>query len=600
MADIDLPVFPFRPNWAEGVTERLSFLSDVLRSATGAEQRRKLRNTPRRLIEADFLLHGPERTFFDLFMNRLGGGQVMAPLFWDIHVLRTPAVAGFTDRFDFDTTDREFAPGLAILIHKTAIQFEVVTISAVDVGGVDLADEVVGNWPLGTILMPLRRAYIDDQGSPSHITASVATVSVQIGFIGAQKWDASVDESPIYLGHSVFTEEPNWVDALDMALDRDTIRLDNTTGIPYQHDTLGRTLVGQSHRWWLNGRQALSEFRSLLYRHAGRVGTFWLPTFKADFKLTAAVSSGSSQITVANVGFGYTGGPTSGREYIAIRHSAGTIYRKVLSVIPGTSAATERLNLDSAVGLDLSPGQVRKISFMDTARFDTDDFEIQHHAGLDSLAECSAIFRTFKDTRTAPTPIDMPIPEAVMTEDSCGAADNSCYHLPNTWLQRAVMNFQPGVSGGPPLTIPSLGNANLDQAGPVFPNGKQYTASQDIISSMSGAPNYDIGDGLGLLNVWRDNPYEDGTPGLPITGLRIRVADDGSVISLEYYFFWSFTEGRFGESHQFGFGGTYPGVASFYMERRDGTILATGGEFGSSPLQANYYHIYPASYYMDL
>lgn len=420
MADSDLPVFSFRANWKEGVTERLEFLTDVLRASEGAEQRRCLRPTPRRTLEADFLLTGPERTFYDLFTNRLGGGEMMVPLYWDIAAITNAVVAGSTTRLNFDNTYREFEVGLAILTGKTALDYEVVEITGLDAGGANLAEETARSWPVGSKLIPLRRAVIDDAGTPTHATAGVAAVTIRFAFQGPQAWDPGDDPSPIYAGRPVFLDEPNWVDTLDVVYDRDTVRLDNNLGSLYQVDPTGRANLGQSHRWFLPGRQRLAEFRDLIYRHKGRAGSFWLPTFKADLRLASPALAASAQITVENVGYRYTGGPTSGRQYIAIKHSGGTILRKVTSVLPGLTSATERLNLDAPLGLDLAPGLVRRISFADVARFDQDSYEITHHGGIDNLHECQAVFRTFKATRTAPLPISFPIPAGFKNALPCG------------------------------------------------------------------------------------------------------------------------------------------------------------------------------------
>lgn len=574
--DIELPVWSFRANWRDGVTERLEFLTDVLRGAEGAEQRRSLRPTPRRTVEADFLLSGPERTFYDLFTNRLGGGEMMVPLYWDVASITSAIPAGATTRIDFDNTLREFIPGLAILTGKTALDYEVVEIVSIDALGVEIADETARSWPVGSKIIPLRRALIDEQGTPSHATAGMAAFSARfllldgndwwpavplpkhsggwkyllepwdtedsdysavdfddsgwdIGhapfyrrgpphyFPGVTEWggygvgtdilvsqdiwlrrtfqvapgydlriDLAFDNTArlwidgeevtltstgsglatatltnltntnpsicifvdeldvdggsnytfadvqvsqvlagaqpvqLYQGRPVFLDEPNWVDSLEVAMDRDTIRLDNNLSLPYQVDATGRATLGQSHRWFLPGRQRLAEFRDLIYRHKGRVGSFWLPTFKHDLRLVNSPGSGATQIIVENVGYGYTGGPTSGREYIAIKHAGGTILRKVTSVLPGTTPATERLNLDAPLGLALSPGQVRRISFADVARFDQDDYEITHHGGIDNLHESQGVFRTFKATRTAPDPISHPIPDSFMSPSPCG------------------------------------------------------------------------------------------------------------------------------------------------------------------------------------
>lgn len=423
MSDIDLPVFSFRANWQEPMSERLAFLTDVLRASEGAEQRRALRQTPRRTFEADFLLVGPERTFWDLFINALGGQEMTAPLYWETVTLAADLTATVSDRIDFDTTFREWeyhAGFLAILMGENATDYEIVEVAAVDAGGVNLTLPVIRPWPKGTKLLPLRRCVLDQVGEVRHPTAGVATVTAQLRVIGANPWTPAADDSPVYLGLPVFLSEPNWVEPLAVNLDREVSLLDLDVGLTYQIDDLGRVLLGQAHRWFLTGREKLAGFRDLVYRHKGRAGSFWLPTFKADFRLVNSPGAGASQIEVEKVNYGYTGGPTSGREYIAIKHTAGTILRKVISTAGGSSSATERLNLDAPLGLALSPGLVRRISFVDTARFDSDEFEITHYAGVDGHHNASALFRTFKNTRTAPAPISLPIPAAIMTDQPCG------------------------------------------------------------------------------------------------------------------------------------------------------------------------------------
>jgi hypothetical protein len=218
----------------------------------------------------------------------------------------------------------------------------------------------------------------------------------------------------------VLLTEPNWVEDLQVDYGREMDRLDHQIGRSFQYDIMGRSLIAQQHRWFLHGRAALASFRDLLYRHRGRAGSFWLPTFKADFKLVSAAGSSATEIVVQNVGYGVVGGPASGREYIAIKHSAGTILRKIVGVTGGGSSSTETLELNAALGLALAPGQVPRISFLDVARFDQDDFEIVHHAGQDSLHECNAVFKTFKNSRDPAGVIHYPIADAEMSSTMCG------------------------------------------------------------------------------------------------------------------------------------------------------------------------------------
>lgn len=399
MADIDLPVFSFRPNWREGVTERLAFLTDVMRADEGIEQRRILRSTPRRTLEADFLLTGAERTFLDLFINRLGSGEMMIPLYWETVRLKSATVAGTTDRIAFDATRREFAPGLALLIRDSALDYEVIQIAAVDAAGIDLVVPTVRKWPVGTLLLPLRRGVIDDFGSPSHPAGGIATVTMRHLLTEANPWTVGGAAPTAYLGNDIFSAEPNWVEPMNVEIDRPSARLDNQTGNVYQREVMSRALLAQSHRWFLKGRERQAAFRDLTYRYKGRGRSFWLPTFRYDLKLAAPCLAVATQIEVENVGLGYTGAPHGGREYILISHATGSLIRRITNVLPGTTSATEKLDLDAAVGLALAPGQVRRISFADLARFDQDEFEITHHGPVDGLAEASGTFKTLRTAR---------------------------------------------------------------------------------------------------------------------------------------------------------------------------------------------------------
>jgi hypothetical protein len=331
-----------------------------------------------------------------------------------------------SDRIDFSTAYREFQPGYAILTGRNALDYEVIEIAAVDANGIDLADPVQRPWPQWSRLLPLRKAQIEDSGDVRHVSAGVGTVTSILRFIEPNPWTPAVDASPTYLGRPVFLREPNWSENLSVNYDIAIAMLDNQTGVPVRRDTRGRVMLGQQHRWFLRGREELASFRDLIYRNQGRRGSFWLPTFKADLRLADDVDSTDDFIEIENVGFDYSGGPFDGREYLAVKHSGGVILGKIVGSAHTPGSDTETIELEAPVGQDLSTGQVRRISFMDTARFDQDDFEIVHYGGPDGLHEVNATFRTFKDSRTAPTPIHYPIPVTVERAAPCGEEEETC------------------------------------------------------------------------------------------------------------------------------------------------------------------------------
>lgn len=527
MAIPDIPVFSFRVNWKEPLDETISFLTDVMRSVEACEQRRKLRQTPRRSFDVDLLLTGPERTFWDLFIHSLGPRDVLCPLYWDVVAVTSPLLVGSTDRIDFDTTRRDWAfqaGGAAIIQRNDALTYEVVEIAAVDDEGIDLVGPVQRQWPRGTKIMPLRRAKIDGTGDMSAITAGVATISARLLLKESNPWTPIIPEDPVIYGDlPVFLDEPNWVESLSVGMEREIETLDNQVGLTYETFPLNRIMVGQQHRWFLPGKDRVADFRDLIYTNAGRAGAFWLPTFKADFKLATAAGSGASQIEVENVGFGLTGGPRDGREHIAIKHGSGTICRKILSVVPGSTEKTEKLNLDGPVGLALQPGQVRRISFMDTARFDTDEFTISHYGGAEAHHESTASFRTFRNTRVPPTILIADIPEAEMSDVQCGSTSFIVPCAPqfyNGWdyeisLRRTYTRWDsagglyiwpPPGGGGGNATGGAIGDYNA-YFGPDSPNNqgnRRWGARRINMGDPSQPPGEFNREGVGTWNATID------------------------------------------------------------------------------------------------
>lgn len=107
--------FGWLVDWAGSIKETYTWLTDILQSVTGYEQRRSLRLTPRINLEADLLLYDKERQFFDLAMIGWGSKTFALPI-WPQQQWLTQAHAAGTFIIYCDTTYRNFrANRLAIL-----------------------------------------------------------------------------------------------------------------------------------------------------------------------------------------------------------------------------------------------------------------------------------------------------------------------------------------------------------------------------------------------------------------------------------------------------------------------------------------------------
>ena len=177
--DNELPVWPFQPNWREAITERLTWMTAVLASDSGAEQAYSSRLSPRREFEALFNPMRDERTFFDLFLSQLGGQEMMIPVWHDRHKL-TAEIEDGDVRIDCDTEFGEFLDGgMAILLGADAWSHQVVEIDEVDGTGFTLAVAADFDWPEGGVILPLRRSRLDLNSTMSNLTGRVGQATLR-------------------------------------------------------------------------------------------------------------------------------------------------------------------------------------------------------------------------------------------------------------------------------------------------------------------------------------------------------------------------------------------------------------------------------------
>jgi len=435
MADIDLPAWTIRPNWKGGILERLSWLTDVLTSSYGVEQRRSLRLSPRRSFEVDFTCDGNERTYLDLWLHRFGAQSFMLPLWHDKATLSEAVAVGATD-IPIDTENREFEAGGLAIILGDAFMWDKVEVEAVAPDSITVsAGGVTRAWPAGTTVHPLRRARLAKESKLSALSSAVGTAKLAFDLDQSSdladegEWDSTYGDYPL------LTQEPNWREKVDVDFQRMVDELDNEHGLVHVADDAGRAFTLQTHGWMLRGRSEQAAFRQLLYRLRGKAGAIWVPTFQRDLLLSQSALATDEQIDIRRVGYEATGGAVSGRRHILIDGS-------VTAQIDGTDAAPsdgeERLTLAAPLGSDIEAGAFA--SFLDTCRLAHDDIEILHHTDSDGAAECNLSFRAFRDERTEDVVIDYRIPASVKSTANCGAPaeGDSC-----------VPGLDDGSSGGP-------------------------------------------------------------------------------------------------------------------------------------------------------
>lgn len=383
------PLWSVEPDWADGVTETLSWKTDILTSLSGAEQRIARRLSPRRTFEFSTLMEGAERRTLENLLYLAGGLEWDLPVFSDVAILSAPLAAGAI-LIRLATAGRDFIAGDNVLIKSDAGMLadgETVSVREVRADGL-IISATVRNWPTGSLIYPLRPAVLTDTPQLTRHTDSHTRAEIRFR-LAAHNPATAAAGAEVWHGHPVLSVEPDWADDITGEYQRLMSELDNNTSIPLFTDTAERAFSVQALTWSAADRATQMRLRSLLYYLRGRQKSIWVPGSITDFIPLAA--SGNTLMTEF-AGYSETG-VLPGRRDLCLRLSDGSrICRRITSA--RQIAAGEQLVLDAAVPpLD----QIVQISFMTLSRLNSDDVTWKHVTDASGCASVAVSFRGVRD-----------------------------------------------------------------------------------------------------------------------------------------------------------------------------------------------------------
>jgi hypothetical protein len=384
------------PDWADGVTERLAWMTDIQTSPTGAEQRRAIRLSPRRTLEAKILATRRERALLDLTLYGWGARIFAVPVWHDQQWLSADLALG-VQTIPCDTTHRDFRKrGLALLLGDNAFAYETVEIADLTVNTLQLVRPTQQAWPAGARLFPVRNAQLVQQPTPKRLTDQTWSLDVAFRLTESSDWPDALP-AVLYRNTPVLEARPDESDELTAGYQRLVQELDNSSGMVQVTDTAEMAFAVQSYRWLLAGRADQGAFRSLLYALRGRQKVLWLPTHADDLRLAAPVAANDTTIDIEYVGYTRFANGKPGRRDIRIELTNGiSLYRRIMSATE-ISGDVERLIIDGNLGCAVALGDVSRISYMALCRMDQDEIELLHETDSDGLAKAHTVFRSIRD-----------------------------------------------------------------------------------------------------------------------------------------------------------------------------------------------------------
>lgn len=429
----DQPVMSFRPDWTNGITETLTWLTSVLASSrsgangTAAEQRRQTRLAPRRQYELDLILSGEQRQRFDLLIRIAGNSDFYVPLWHHVDILPVDLPIG-SAYIPVQTKYSEYTPrfvgldsafhGGYVMLYESNDRCEVVSagscyqVTDTPDGLYILGDPNTNYWKRGiTRVLPAFKMRLSEQPQYVRKSNDVWLVTCRFDQIDPADWASTGNEgfATCWDGNPVWADPPDYSNDLTGTFERFTQLLDNDTGQWTNTDTAGRGFGTVQHAWWAYGRLGHAQLRDRLYALQGRFKGIWFPSFQPDMTLAVAGHSADTTIDITDIGYAALGYPVEGRDTIGIfLRNGDQLYRHVVGAI--RNGSNDTLALNAALGQDIAIKDVLYICFVQYSRFDQDAFEILHNTDSNGHSNISALVRNVSYDRSAaawtpPTPL---------------------------------------------------------------------------------------------------------------------------------------------------------------------------------------------------
>jgi hypothetical protein len=383
--------FEGRADWSRPIIERLEWATDVLTAHDGTEQRIKLRELPRREIEMAMLMTGRERRSTEALIYGHGAAEFCAPIWHQLTRTTAPVMSGdyivpvVTEHLDF------YAGGLAFIAGVDF--FDVFEIDSVSPTQIVSKQKIDFNIPMGAEIMPAAIArFTSGQTAFSRFTGDVSYGVVRLSLNDAQ--DTTPATEATYRGVPVLVDKPNWIEDIDAEFSRKLAEIDFGTGVRRYYDESGMPEIVQSHRRTMTTRTEIAGFRAWLYARAGRYAALWVPTWANDLIVTATIGAAAVIIDIEHTYYVRHMAQALHRRDIRIQLASGAVYYRRITASAEIDATTERLTIDSALGLIVQPADVVMVSFMAISRMDSDGVEIAYFTG--DIAEASHPVRAIR------------------------------------------------------------------------------------------------------------------------------------------------------------------------------------------------------------
>ena len=369
----------FAPQWSSKVTSRYEFKTDLFTARSGREQRRFLRQTPRRTLSYSTVAAGDAFRSLGLFL-RANQNQPVAVPEWTRWAVTSATTASLGTVLTFAATPAWMVVGQSVML-LSGNTSHVATITAATGTTVTLDTAVTTSWPAGSIVYAALLCSLSATMQAKNLTNAVKTLPVMLEVYPGSEPEQDTGSAAItFNGREVFPLTANWANDVSVEHQWPVEQVDFGRGRVTDFRPIGFPSQVRKATYLQRDRDEVQALVDFFCRMKGRLGAFYLSSDDDDLLLAATSSSGGSTLTV-NAGdwtsllAADAGGYDDAQEAICIRMRDGSRLYRLVTGVSG-SGANRVVTCDGTWPSALSDTTVSGISWMPLVRFASDILEL--------------------------------------------------------------------------------------------------------------------------------------------------------------------------------------------------------------------------------
>lgn len=380
-----MTIFATEPDWARGISERIGYLTDILRAYDDTEQRIRLKSTATGAISFRAMCADAREAASIEAMLWANQASVFLVPWWQDQSPLTAAADASDTVLEVDTTDRDFVEGEGVVVWIDHLTYADAVILSLTDSTITLDGALGIDFPAGAAVVPLKIARLGDTQRVGRPNTEVAELEVDFttepGEVPAYSGSAPTQ----FLGYDLLEESPN--NRLDGAGEfrRSTSMIDSRTSLRAVDDRSGLATVLSGFNWFAYTRPEIAALKRFIHRRFGQAVPCWVPTYHNDLPLAEDAVGAAVSFDVKHVGYTEHQFPDTARRYIAFVEPSGAITPRKITSAVDNGDGTETITVSVALPAGGFP-IATTVSFLPLVRLASDDVELRWSSPI--MVEC--------------------------------------------------------------------------------------------------------------------------------------------------------------------------------------------------------------------